>query len=54
MPVARGGGLRLYFERPWYSSGAEEQVDAAAKAIHRTFRLQEPEAVDAAVGASAG
>jgi aspartate kinase len=24
---------------------AEERVDAAAKAIHRTFRLQEPEAV---------
>lgn len=26
---------------------AEEQLDAAAKAIHRTFRLEEPEAVEA-------
>jgi aspartate kinase len=32
---------------------AEDRVDAAAKAIHRTFRLQEPEAVDAAGEASA-
>jgi len=33
---------------------AEDQIDAAAKAIHRTFRLQEPEAVEAAKEASAG
>ena len=26
---------------------AEDQLDAAARAIHRTFRLQEPEAPDA-------
>ena len=33
---------------------AEDQIDAAAKAIHRTFRLQEPEAVEAAKEAPAG
>jgi len=33
---------------------AEDQIEAAAKAIHRTFRLQEPEAVEAAKEASAG
>jgi aspartate kinase len=33
---------------------SEDQIDAAAKAIHRTFRLQEPETVDAAPEASAG
>ena len=27
---------------------AEDQIDAAAKAIHRTFRLQEPETVESA------
>jgi aspartate kinase len=32
---------------------AESQLDAAAKAIHRTFRLQEPESVEAADGAVA-
>ena len=26
---------------------AEDQLDAAARAIHRTFRLQEPETADA-------
>ena len=30
-----------------------DQIDAAAKAIHRTFRLQEPESVEAADGAVA-
>jgi len=33
---------------------AEERIDQAAKAIHRTFRLQEPESADDAVGASGG
>jgi hypothetical protein len=33
---------------------AEDQLDAAAKAIHRTFRLQEPEEVEAVREASAG
>jgi aspartate kinase len=33
---------------------AEDQIDAAAKAIHRTFRLQEPEAAEAGKEASAG
>ncbi len=33
---------------------AEDRIDAAAKAIHRTFRLQEPEAVEAAEEVSAG
>ncbi len=33
---------------------AEERIDQAAKAIHRTFRLQEPESADDAVGTSAG
>ena len=32
----------------------EDQIDQAAKAIHRTFRLQEPEAVEAAGEGSAG
>lgn len=33
---------------------AEAQIDAAAKAIHRTFRLQEPETVESAAGVPAG
>ena len=33
---------------------AEDQIDAAAKAIHRTFRLQEPEAAGSIEGVSAG
>ena len=33
---------------------AEDRVDEAAKAIHRTFRLQEPETVEAAAEGSAG
>jgi aspartate kinase len=33
---------------------AEDRIDDAAKAIHRTFRLQEPEVVDAAGEGSAG
>jgi aspartate kinase len=33
---------------------AEDQIDTAAKAIHRTFRLQEPEDVEAGKEASAG
>ena len=33
---------------------AEDRLDAAAKAIHRTFRLQEPEIVEAAAEAGAG
>jgi aspartate kinase len=33
---------------------AEDQIDAAAKAIHRTFRLQEPEGAEAGKEASAG
>jgi aspartate kinase len=33
---------------------AEDRIDAAAKAIHRTFRLQEPEAAESAIEASAG
>ena len=33
---------------------AEERIDQAAKAIHRTFRLQEPESAEDAVGTSAG
>jgi aspartate kinase len=33
---------------------AEDRIDAAAKAIHRTFRLQEPETADAGVESSAG
>jgi aspartate kinase len=33
---------------------AEERIDQAAKSIHRTFRLQEPESADDAVGASGG
>jgi aspartate kinase len=33
---------------------AEDKVDEAAKAIHRTFRLQEPEAVEGAVEGAAG
>jgi aspartate kinase len=33
---------------------AEDQLDAAAKAIHRTFRLQEPEIVEAGEEAGAG
>jgi aspartate kinase len=32
---------------------AEDQLDAAAKAVHRTFRLQEPEQVEAGQGAAA-
>jgi aspartate kinase len=32
----------------------EDQIEEAAKAIHRTFRLQEPEAVEAAGEGSAG
>ena len=32
---------------------AEDQLDTAAKAIHRTFRLQEPEQVEAGEGAAA-
>jgi len=33
---------------------AEDQIDEAAKAIHRTFRLQEPEEVQAEAEGSAG
>jgi aspartate kinase len=33
---------------------AEDRVDDAAKAIHRTFRLQEPEMVEAAAEGPAG
>ncbi len=33
---------------------AEERIDQAAKAIHRTFRLQEPESADDAVGTFGG
>jgi aspartate kinase len=33
---------------------AEDRIDEAAKAIHRTFRLQEPESLDEPVGSSAG
>jgi aspartate kinase len=33
---------------------AEDRIDAAAKAIHRTFRLQEPEAAEGAVETTAG
>ncbi len=32
---------------------AEDQIEAAAKAIHRTFRLQEPEAVESTEEAGA-
>ncbi len=33
---------------------AEDRIDAAAKAIHRTFRLQEPETAEGAVETTAG
>jgi len=33
---------------------AEDQIDAAAKAIHRTFRLQEPEAAESVAEVTAG
>jgi len=33
---------------------AEDRIDAAAKAIHRTFRLQEPEAAESTPGATVG
>jgi aspartate kinase len=33
---------------------AEDRIDAAAKAIHRTFRLQEPEAAETPAEAGAG
>jgi aspartate kinase len=33
---------------------AEDRIDEAAKAIHRTFRLQEPESADDAVGTPGG
>jgi len=33
---------------------AEDRIDEAAKAVHRTFRLQEPEAVEAELEGSAG